>query len=124
MWIRDKFTEYGLIDWEDDTYVVATRDDKADGQACKWGASEKLLEILPEYTTATAQPSYKREEGILVWSNPIEVIRKELINKVFLGKVDIIKPIRIFKIPFRWEDHLEKVNQIVKKTMERLELAA
>ena len=50
MWLRDKFTALGLIDWEDATYVVGDQENGIVGQACKWCGSERLLTIISEYT--------------------------------------------------------------------------
>ncbi len=42
--IRDFFSELGLIDWQDESFVVGRMGIK--GRAAKWKASQELLEIL------------------------------------------------------------------------------
>ena len=36
----------------------------------------------------------------------------------------LIRPTRAFKLPWRWEDNIEKVNRIVQETIQRLKMAA
>ena len=126
MWLRDKFTALELIDWVDSTYVVG--ENGHPGQACKWNASEKLLNITQEYIVnkeaAATSPIIREERSILGWS---KLLREELLvpnNSLEETELTVIRPTRVFPVPWRWEDHLEKVNRIVQETMARLELAA
>jgi hypothetical protein len=128
MWLRDTFTALGLIDWEDATYVVGDKENGVVGQACKWSSSEKLLTIISEYTETannadTATSTIIREErSILGWSN----LLKEEFSSSILGdegeEMAVVRPTRVFRMPWRWEDNIEKVNRIVRDTMKRLEL--
>ena len=126
MWLRDKFTALKLIDWEDSTYVVG--ENGHPGQACKWNASEKLLNIIQEYTVnkeeAPAATTIKEERSILGWSKLLRDELTTLNNRSEETEMALIRPTRVFPLPFRWEDHLEKVNRIVQETITRLELAA
>ena len=126
MWLRDRITGLELIDWEDSTYVVG--ENGHPGQACKWNASEKLLNIIQEYTVnkeaAATSPIIRKERSILGWSKLLREELTTLNNRMEETELAVIRPTRVFPMPFRWEDHLEKVNRIVQETMARLELAA
>jgi hypothetical protein len=128
MWLRDKFTALGLIDWEDATYVVGDKENGVVGQACKWSGSEKLLAIISEYTStvnnadAATSAIIREERGILGWSNLLKEESSTLSNGNEEAEIAIVRPIRVFKMPWRWEDNIEKVNRIVQETMKRLEL--
>ena len=72
MWLRDKLTVLGLIDWEDSTYVVGDKENGVIGQACKWSGSERLLNIISEYistlnnTDTSSSPIIEEREASLV----------------------------------------------------------
>ena len=75
MWLRDKFTALGLIEWVDSTYVVGDRQNGIEGQACKWGPSEKLLTIIADFAVNKAESistPIKEEEASLVGANSLE----------------------------------------------------
>jgi hypothetical protein len=47
--IRDCLSDFGLLDWEDHTFVVPRVDEcgmKHKGRACKWKASDRFMEML------------------------------------------------------------------------------
>lgn len=130
MWLRDKFTAQGLIDWEDATYVVGDREAGIVGQACKWGGSENLLAIINEYMEAANNGSASTHyiiggrESILGWSSLLSEEPSTLFSQDEETEMPVTRPIRVLKAPWRWEDHLEKVNRIAQEVMKRLELAA
>ena len=130
MWLRDKFTALGLIDWEDATYVVGDKVNGVVGQACKWGSSEKLLTIINEYievaNNGQASTHYiiGGRESILGWSSLLRDEPRTLFSQDEETELPVARPTRVFKMPWRWEDHLEKINKIAQETMKRLELAA
>ena len=130
MWLRDKFTALGLIDWEDATYVVGDQENGIVGQACKWCGSERLLTIISGYTSTTnntdiATSTIIREErGILGWSSLLKEELGTLLCRDEKAELAVTRPTRVFKLPWRWEDNIEKLNRLVEETMKRLELAA
>lgn len=130
MWLRDKFTVLGLIDWEDVTYVVGDKENGVVGQACKWSGSEKLLSIINEYTKtannvdAATSTHIREERSTLGWSNLLKEELKGLFFRDEEEEMALVRPIRVFKMPWRWEDNIEKVNRIVQETIKRPELAA
>jgi hypothetical protein len=130
MWLRNRFTTLELIDWEDSTYVVGDKEHGIVGQACKWHGSENFLNTIEAYTTsinnkdATASTIIREARGILGWSS---LPREELAapnNSVEAIEFAVIRPTRLFSMPWRWEDQMEKINRIVQDMMTRLELAA
>lgn len=61
--IRDYLSDLGLIDWEDETYVVPRIDEsgrKRKGRACKWKAGRLLMEMLDQ---SIWEESGKHEHG-------------------------------------------------------------
>ena len=127
MWLSDRFTALGLIEWLDSTYVVGDREKGIEGQACKWGASEKLLAIIAGHTVNKAESTstpIKEERSILGWSKLLRKEMTSLNSRTDRGETVLIRPVRAFRMPWRWEDNIEKVNRIVQETIQRLEMAA
>ncbi len=130
MWLRHKFTALGLTDWENATYVVGDKENGIVGQACKWCGSERLLTIISEYTDivnngeAATSTIIREERSILGWSSLLKEELGTLLCRDEEAELAVMRPTRVFKLPWRWEDNLEKVNRIVEETMKRLELAA
>ena len=48
-WIRNKLSDMGLIDWQDNTFEVGKR-------ACKWTASAALLDVVNKSNNITSLP--------------------------------------------------------------------
>ena len=47
--IRDYLSSLGLLDWQDETYCLGWYEESGEyhkGKACKWKASEKLMDML------------------------------------------------------------------------------
>ena len=123
----DHHTALGLIEWVDSTYIVGDRDRGIEGQACKWGASEKLLNIITDFTVNKAESTstpIREERSILGWSKLLREEMTSLNSPTDREEMALIRPVRAFKLPWRWEDNIEKVNRIVHETIQRLEMAA
>ncbi len=78
--IRNMLSGMGLLDWEDETYRF--------GKACKWRASEKLMEMIEEALDATDTPTPC--DSCIVVCNAIREAQQERPEQVGL------RPKRVF----------------------------
>ena len=66
----------------------------------------------------------REERGILGWSSLLKEELGTLLCRDEKAELAVTRPTRVFKLPWRWEDNIEKLNRLVEETMKRLELAA
>ncbi len=91
--IRDHLSSLGLLDWKDQTYCLGGYDQEGEyhkGRACKWQASDWLMEMLEEpaeqerYDVGGRRTSFIRTDFL-----------KELQNLIQLPSEETIRPLRI-----------------------------
>lgn len=104
-YIRDLFTNLGLIEWIDNTFVVGDPILGVKGRAAKWTASGKLLRLLELFGSSLLTVS----GSILTGNMDFEAF----LHEQFDGKMNGIRPIQTFLKAFNWWEHVEKVDRVI-----------
>jgi hypothetical protein len=114
--IRNMLTSFGLVDWQDESYVVGAEGKK--GRATKWKLSDKLIRMVEKKEdtlvynkSGVSSCGEGREENILVYytvntvlSDPVN--GRDSLPDLVQDKDDIIVPVQVlaFDAKYRLAD--------------------